>query len=330
MKMPFLILKSLIPSQGDTLNALRVACLLVFLTFGASLPACTQQAPAFGAAHDGITIDCGTFGRFTLTYPALDTGGDKPLLPVETTVAGSQAKLKYAGDAEVDVSVEPDGRVSYVFSHPPASLKTYRVSMLIDAGFSQGGKWQIGSGDNAAFPVEKPSKPHLFQGNAGAFTLTNFEGKRLAFEVPPFSYEEITDNREWGWKIFNWMFIAPFDKNNPHGVMTVREDTSGAKPVVVADRFGQDAALDFPGKVKSESELKQDVTRDAAVLRRVSSAAAGYLRRPAAERRLAWADEDRLLPCAEKRRKERQPVVPGGPGGERRLPSGRLRVPAGR
>ena len=242
----------------------RAALLSLVLLFGTFLPVRAQQAPAFGAAHDGVTIDCGTFGRFTLTYPALDAGQDKPLLPVEITATGGKTKLKYAGDAEVDVSVEPDGNISYAFLNPPAGLKTYRVSMLIDAGFSQGGKWQIGSGNGTAFPVEKPPKPQLFQGNADAFTLSNFEGKHLAFGIPAYSYEEITDNREWGWKIFSWMFVVPFDKNNPRGTVTVREDVLGAKPVVLADRFGQDAASEFPGKVKSEAELPQDVTRDAA------------------------------------------------------------------
>ena len=189
----------------------RIALLSLILAFGAFLPARAQQVPAFSAAHDGVTIDCGTFGRFTLTYPTLDTGSDKPLVPVEITASDGKAKLKYAGDAEVDVSAEPDGTVSYAFLNPPAGLKTYRVSMLIDAGFSQGGKWQIGSVAGTAFPAEKPSKPHLFQGNASAFTLSNFEGKSLAFGVPAYSYQEITDNREWGWKIFSWIFVAPFE-----------------------------------------------------------------------------------------------------------------------
>ena len=166
----------------------RIALLSLVLAFGAFLPARAQQAPAFSAAHDGITIDCGTFGRFTLTYPTLDTGSDKPLVPIEIAASDGKAKLRYAKNAEVDVSVGPDGKVSYAFLNPPAGLKTYRVSMLIDAGFSQGGEWQIGSVAGTAFPAEKPPKPHLFQDNASAFTLSNFEGKSLTFGVPAYSY----------------------------------------------------------------------------------------------------------------------------------------------
>ena len=140
-------------------RASRAALLSLALALGTFLPARAQQAPAFSAAHDGVAIDCGTFGRFTLTYPTLDTGSDKPLAPVEVTASDGKAKLKYAGDAEVDVAVGPDGTVSYAFLNPPAGLKTYRVSMLIDAGFSQGGTWQIGAGDGTAFPPRSRRSP---------------------------------------------------------------------------------------------------------------------------------------------------------------------------
>ncbi len=245
-------------------SSCRVVLLLGFLAFGAVPAASAQQAPVFGAAHDGVTIGCGAFGRFTLTYPELDTGGDKPLPVVSATVADGKATLQYAGNAEVDVSVDPGGKIVYTFPHPPAGLKTYKVTMLIDSGFSQGGTWRIGAGDATAFPVEKPAKPFLYQGSDNSLLLTNFEGKSLAFTIPDYSFEQLQDNREWGWKIFAWMFIAPFDKNNPQGTVTVRENVAGAKSVVLADRFGQDAASDFPGKVKSEAELKQDAVTDAA------------------------------------------------------------------
>lgn len=76
------------------------------------------------------------------------------------------------------------------------------MEMLIDFGFSEGDRWQIGNAPANSFPQQKPAKPHLYQGNAHAFPLTNFEGQCLTFDLPSAAYEELTDNREWNWKIF--------------------------------------------------------------------------------------------------------------------------------
>jgi hypothetical protein len=238
----------------------RISLIALILAGLLIVPVC--QAATFTATNAGIDINAGTFGTFTLGYPSLDVGQAKPLDPIGRAAAGNHATLKYAGGTQVDVNIGLDGAITYTFTNPPAGLKTYRMSMLIDFGFREGGSWRMGDGAPSLFPKDKPAKPHLYQGNARTFMLTNFEGKNLAFEIPAYSYEELTDNREWNWKIFNWMFIAPFDSNNPQGVVTVRENTAGAKRVVVVDRFGQDAAMDFPGKVKSEEELKRDVARD--------------------------------------------------------------------
>ncbi len=226
--------------------------------------ASSSHAATLTATDSGISIDAGSFGQFTLTYPALDVGGAEPLKPIEKTAAGKKAVLKYVGDTRIDIDIAPDGAVSYTLQNPPAGLKNYRMEMLIDFAFSEGGTWRMGAGAASPFPRSKPDKPHLYQGNSSTFTLTNFEGKSVSFTLPPYAYEQLTDNREWNWKIFNWMFNVPFDRNNPRATIRIQEESAGARRVIVADRFGQDAALDFPGKVKSEEELKQDVARDEA------------------------------------------------------------------
>ncbi|MDQ2733261.1 MAG: hypothetical protein M3Y56_16550, partial [Armatimonadota bacterium] len=237
---------------------------ILFLALTLALAATSSQAATLTTTNDGVKVDAGAFGQFTLNYPSLDVGKGDPLKPIEKTPAGNKAVLKYAGNAQVDVSIDPDGTITYTFSNPPAGLKNYRMDMLIDFSFREGGTWRVGGGAATAFPQDKPAQPHLYQGNAATFTLANAEGKILALDIPPYSYEEVNDNREWGWKIFNWMFIAPFDQNNPRGIVKVHLDTAGAKRVIVADRFGQDATMDFPGKVKTEADLKGDIARDEA------------------------------------------------------------------
>ena len=236
----------------------------IIVAFVGAVLASSSQAATLTPTDSGISIDAGSFGKFTLSYPALDVGGPAPLVPIEKTTANRKASLKYAGDVRIDIDIADDGAISYAFKNPPAGLKTYRMEMLIDFGFSEGGTWQIGSSGAMPFPRIKPARPHLHQGNATTFALTNFEGKRLTFALPPYAYEQLTDNREWNWKIFNWMFVAPFDRSNPRGVVKIHEELKGARRVTIVDRFGQDAAVDFPGKVRSEKELKQDVARDEA------------------------------------------------------------------
>jgi hypothetical protein len=252
-------------STGESSHRARVseffrmlAVLLVSITLAAPARAATLTA-----TKEGIGIDAGAFGRFVLSYPVLDIGQSEPIKPLEATVEGNRVTLKYVGDVRVAVEIGADGAVTYRFANAPPTLKTYRMAMLIDFGFTEGGTWRMGGAKAVAFPKVKPAKPHLYQGNENRFALTNFEGKSLNFEIPPYSYEELTDNREWNWKIFNWMFIAPYDRNDPQGVVKISQVAAG-KTVLVVDRFGQDRALDFPGKVKSEADLKRDASRDEA------------------------------------------------------------------
>ena len=70
---------------------------LLALFSGAALTAQARQAPPLAAANDGIAIDAGTFGHFTLTYPELDAGQSETLKPIERTVAGGRARSNTPG-----------------------------------------------------------------------------------------------------------------------------------------------------------------------------------------------------------------------------------------
>ncbi len=242
------------------MHVLRGLVLLCGLALAGS-----ADAASLAAGGDGVAIDAGTFGKFTLSWPELELeGGGERLKPVEKSPAGKQAVLKYAGGAEVRVTIGEDGAITYAFSNPPANLRAYRMDMLIDFSFHEGGTWTIGDGEATPFPAAKPAQPFLFQGNATSLKLTNFESRSLLFTTPPYAYQQLQDYREWNWSIFAWMFITPFDRHNPTGKVMIREDSSEAKRVIVVDRFGQDAALEFPGKIHSLDELRADVTAEQA------------------------------------------------------------------
>jgi len=239
---------------------------------GAALAAVLCFAPHVSAASlsfsdAGLAIDAGTMGQFALSYPQLlSEGQDAGLKPIETRPAGAQATVRYADGIELSAAIADDGTVTLEYRGLPATISKTRMDMLIDFGFSEGGTWQIGGADPKPFPKDKPERPHLYQGSEMAFRLTSFEGRQLAFEIPQFSYQQLQDNREWNWKIFAWMLIAPLSANAPRQTLRITEGAAagGVQRVVVVDRFGQDAALAFPGKVASEEELKGDVEQDAA------------------------------------------------------------------
>lgn len=242
----------------------RSAVLLATLTLGLAPGA---FAASLALTGDGLVVDAGAMGSFTLSYPQLlSETGDTGLKPAEVRPTGRQALLRYAAGAEVTMAVADDGTVSLEYRNLPAAIRKIRMDMLIDFSFSEGGKWQIGGADPQPFPRVQPPRPFLFQGNETVLRLIKFEGRQLTFQVPQYSYQQLQDNREWNWKVFGWMFVAPLDAGRSPQTLRITEGAAagGVERVIVVDRFGQDAALAFPGKVTSEQELKQDVERDRA------------------------------------------------------------------
>ncbi len=205
-------------------------------------------APATGGAklalkQDGIAIEAGSLGTFTLSYPALIDDAQKTLHKLlEKSVAGNTAVVKYEGGAQVRLSLA-GGTLKLKFVNMPADVKKYLMEMLIDPGFSKGGTWKIG--DKAGvFPREKPAKPHLFQGNANTFRFADATGQALALKIPQYAYEELNDCREWNWTIFAWKFIAPLDPYNPEASIVIGGDAAGgAAPPVELKLQAKDIAV---------------------------------------------------------------------------------------
>ena len=212
--------------------------------------------------HDGIEIEAGSIGRFTLEYPALQDGSQKVLHKlIEKTVTGKSAALRYEGGGRVDMTLGADKKVTVKFADIPPDTKTVELAMQIPIGFNQGGKWKIGD-KQAAFPVQKSASPHLYQGNTTVSQITNYEGKTLEWEVPSYSFLQLSDNREWQWSIFHWKAFVPFDANKGSFAISFRTLGEGAKTKPLVDSFGQSALSEWPDKVKSLDELKADVASE--------------------------------------------------------------------
>ena len=213
----------------------------------------------------GVTIDGGSMGTFTLPYPQLATNSaaGKPETPVQKRVMGNKATLSYPCGVSVEISIGSDKKVTYRFSGRQEVIENFRVGeLLIPPNYMDGGKWRIGAGDMKPFPAEKPDSPFLFQGNATAFEFSGVDGKRIRIDLPPYSFQQLQDNREWNWKTFAWWFHTPFDQNRAEYVVTVTLDNNDGKNVVLVDRFGQTTRKEFFGKVVAPDELKHDVDEE--------------------------------------------------------------------
>lgn len=218
-------------------------------------------------SNNGVAIDAGGLGSFTLEYPVLiGDRWDKVRKPIETSVAGNTAAIKFDAGARIDVALQ-GGELTLTPVNLPGDAKSIRLNMLIDFNISNGGTWKAGAGADTPFPAEKPAKPHLLQGNADSFTLKSFEGGTLTFAVPAGSFHQLTDNREWGWKIFAWQVSNPcFPGSGPFKVKITSTSPAPGAAKTLVDRFGQNTRMDYPDKVKSEDELKKDIAAEAEYL----------------------------------------------------------------
>ena len=178
---------------------LAAGLLLAFVSLSPS-----ARAASLSLSQDGVAIDAGSLGTFTLTDPQLIDDSQNVLHKlVEKSISGQKATLAYEGGGHIEFAIK-EGVVGMRFSNMPPDTRKYMMDMLIDPSFAKGGTWRVG--DKAGvFPREKPSNPHLFQGNADTFRLADATGQALLLKIPEFAYQELNDNREWNWNIYEWL-----------------------------------------------------------------------------------------------------------------------------
>jgi hypothetical protein len=212
----------------------------------------------------GIAIAVKGMGDFTLSYPVLQPGDKKPL---EKHIAGRHADLKYAGDVKLAMDLAANGKVELRFKQV-GDLKKFQMGMFIGSQYGDGGTWRIGQSGSKSFPKDKPEKPFLYQGNAGSFMVKDAAGHTVAVSgLPDYAFNQLQDNREWGWKIFQWQVWVNYNPDWEVHSLVINEgvaDGTPAKVQVQVDRLGQSTRKDYPGKMKEEAELKTDVANEAA------------------------------------------------------------------
>ncbi len=233
------------------LRSLVCLCLLV-------VPASAADLKATGA---GVEVSAGSLGSFVLTYPEFVDGGHATVnKQIEVKVAGGNATVRYEGGTECAVMVGKDS-IGVAFTGVPADVKSWKMGMLIDIGFAKGGTWKIAEKEGA-FPAEKSTPPHIASLNATSFVVKNAQGQSLNITTPDYAFQQLTDNREWNWAIYNWQFVVPWMADHPQAKVSITSDTASVTKLI--DTFGQSIKDVFPNKLKSVEDLKADVEADKA------------------------------------------------------------------
>ena len=248
-----------------------LAC-IVGLKTSVAADATAKKPLSIRLVEEGITIESGSTGSFTLGYPVLvGERWDQVRKPIEKSVAGNTAIIKFDGGARVEVTLQAD-TLTLTPANIPADVKSIRQEMLIDFSFANGGAYQMGSGSETPFPTEKPAKPHLYQDHATSFLLRSPQGAAVSFALPQYSFLQLTDCREWNWKTFNWQISIPYNAEagplklkiscgRPGATSSDSPQPAKLKPLM--DRFGQNTRVESVDKVSSEAELKQDLQKEA-------------------------------------------------------------------
>ena len=113
-----------------TLSPLRTAVCLLAL-FAASAPA---ETLSLRLEDKGITLNAGGMGQLVLNYPVLvGERWDQVHKPIEKTITGNTAVIKFDAGAQVGVEWQPaTGELILTPARLPADVKTLRCDMLID------------------------------------------------------------------------------------------------------------------------------------------------------------------------------------------------------
>lgn len=243
---------------------MRLSATLFAMLLSALFPTLAAAPPQLET--EGITIANGPMGRFALSYPELQMRqGGKKLKGHPKIVSPQQAEITY-DQPGIKTTVTIQGNQATIRIDGTAELSHYRMDMMIPFQFASGGVWACPADAPAQpFPKLPPPAPHLYQKHNTSFLFGDGAGRSITLKCRPSTFMQLQDNRKWNWKIFQLVWSDQLPGDGRPFTLTV--DLVAVNPASVqpkVDRFGQPTALDFPNKVKTEAELKDDITADRA------------------------------------------------------------------
>lgn len=212
----------------------------------------------------GIMLDMHSAGQITMAYPKLN--GLKPTTPAKIANESSvRTHLEYVDGVTATISLDDQRQIRLDFYHLSDQVKSLRMEMPLPISLAKGGKFAIEGGKTTPFPAEKPDKPFLYQGNQSSITIIHPTGPGFTLTMPKYGFQQLQDNREWNWNIFYWWYGIDLPSGQSTATFQFKVDDLAGGPVkakAVVDPFGQWVESDYPGKVHSLEELKQDAIED--------------------------------------------------------------------
>lgn len=244
----------------------RRAVFLLGLCLGAGL-APAAKPPALSLGELGVEIDAGAIGRITVPVPVLTLADGKDIEPACSPDGKGGLRAIYPDGFTLGVSFSgADGSIVWNPGALPPGAATLKFVTLLPIGLNQGGGFSFGD-TTGEFPAARTGQ-FLAQGTAGRLDVIHPTGGGIRI-VTPVSYQQIQDNRTWGWSVFAWVYFYDLRHRAVPGSFSFKVSSlaaAGAGPRFMVDRFGQSVRKDWPGKVRDAAELRADAAAQAAAL----------------------------------------------------------------
>src|SRR5437016_771868 len=91
-------------------------------------PSAAAPAP-LRLAEEGVIVDAGGMGTFTLRYPLPGPNPDSTHALIEKRLSGDTAGLAYAGGGTIRLALAPDGTITLRPASMPADVGMLRMGM---------------------------------------------------------------------------------------------------------------------------------------------------------------------------------------------------------
>ena len=198
--------------------------------------------PSWKASYDNLT---------KITSAVISPNNSK-----YTVHIGNFGKYELALNKISSTRITADYKIELVENMP---LELVYVSVLIPCELAQ----QKGKFSNFSFPLDIQNKP-LFLKSRESIEWNDGLGRNIKLSLSEPARLDLVDNRRWNKPYFELQIFIPnikiHQKKNFHIDLETSESSMCAKPFI--DKFGQCTVMDWPEKVVSENDLRQDALNE--------------------------------------------------------------------
>jgi hypothetical protein len=220
----------------------------------------------------GVDINFSSTGVLSFEAPQLAVEGGNREKPVTEIKGGDTVSAQYPSGGNVLMKIQGTSSIVVSYSNLPTGAKSLIFLTRIPYRMAMGGQFSIANKPTMPFPETK-GKQIVCDGASGNATIIDPSGAGVRLIAPP-NFQQIQDNRVFNTNVFLYLYYYKFKEARSNGEITINVEsvsgqpaatTASAAPVEVAaqiDRFGQKKSKEYPGKVKTEEELKADGERE--------------------------------------------------------------------